>query len=296
MATCSVLLDFGYGNSIRFPAKTVGVTPFESFTDGTMKVLDVERQIPLTNPPSSEPFIQGQVYRFTEPNGDTLFKTIPATTTAVYADIAEIYPVPSDSALLTDALVDAAVVGDDLIVEHLDGHTTNAGNVRGPVGPTGNVLTGTGSPEGVVTANVGTLYSDTASTLGASVWRKASGTGNTWWVVIDGDTGERNVSADLISPFVSNGSSSCWLARIGAQVTLLIQTTANTAASSAVINLPVGFRPTKSQVYVAAHAGVSAVVSTAGGVSPAAAASSLRWSIGWTTRDAWPTSLPGTAG
>ena len=105
MAICSVLLDFGYGNSIRFPAKTVGVTPFESFTDGTMKVLDVQRQIPLTNPASSEPFIQGLVYRFTEPNGDTLFKTIPALTTAVYADIVEMFPVPSDSPLLIDAIV-----------------------------------------------------------------------------------------------------------------------------------------------------------------------------------------------
>ena len=152
MATCSVLLDFGYGNSIRFPAKTVGVTPFESFTDGTMKVLDVQRQIPLTNPPSSEPFIQGQVYRFTEPNGDTLFKTIPALTTAVYADIVAMFPVPSDSPLLIDALVDAAVVGDDLIVEHLDGHTTNAGNVRGPLGNTG--------PTGADGSNV--LPTDTA--------------------------------------------------------------------------------------------------------------------------------------
>ena len=145
MALCSVLLDFGYGNSIRYPATTIGVTPIESFTDGTMKVLDVERQIPLTSPPSSEPFIQGLIYQFREPNGATLFKTIPATATAVYAGIAAMFPVPPDSPLLIDALVDATVVGDDLIVEHLDGTLTNAGNVRGPAGGVTSVATRTGA-------------------------------------------------------------------------------------------------------------------------------------------------------
>ena len=43
--------------------------------------------------------------------------------------------------------------------------------------------TGSGSPEGVVTAAVGSLYSDTAVTNGAAVWRKNTGAGNTGWVV-----------------------------------------------------------------------------------------------------------------
>lgn len=52
-------------------------------------------------------------------------------------------------------------------------------------------LTGTGSPEGVLTAPVGTYYTDTAGTNGAWRWLKKSGTGNTGWDCSIGDTGWR---------------------------------------------------------------------------------------------------------
>ena len=42
-------------------------------------------------------------------------------------------------------------------------------------------LTGTGSPEGTVTANIGTSYVDTTSD---TVYFKATGTGNTGWVIV----------------------------------------------------------------------------------------------------------------
>lgn len=58
-------------------------------------------------------------------------------------------------------------------------------------------LTGTGFPEGVVTAAVGTVYIDTAATCGAIRWIKASGSGNTGWRVLFGDTGWRNVTGVL---------------------------------------------------------------------------------------------------
>jgi hypothetical protein len=45
-------------------------------------------------------------------------------------------------------------------------------------GGTGGGLSGTGSPEGVTTANPGATYFDTAS---ASLWAKQTGTGNTGW-------------------------------------------------------------------------------------------------------------------
>lgn len=57
-----------------------------------------------------------------------------------------------------------------------------------------DVLYGTGSPEGVVTAEVGTEYRDTVGTFGAWVWLKKSGSGNTGWKVISGDTGWRDVA------------------------------------------------------------------------------------------------------
>jgi hypothetical protein len=46
--------------------------------------------------------------------------------------------------------------------------------------PTSTVLTGTGSPEGVVTADEGDVYSDTAS---STIYIKSSGSGNTGWVL-----------------------------------------------------------------------------------------------------------------
>ena len=48
---------------------------------------------------------------------------------------------------------------------------------------------GQGMPNGVVTAPVGTTYVDEAVTNGALKWIKKSGTGNTGWEVLIGDTG-----------------------------------------------------------------------------------------------------------
>lgn len=42
-------------------------------------------------------------------------------------------------------------------------------------------LSGTGSPEGVTTANVGTFYTDLSNTDNPGIWVKATGSGNTGW-------------------------------------------------------------------------------------------------------------------
>lgn len=66
---------------------------------------------------------------------------------------------------------------------------------------------GTGMPNGVVTAPVGTYYIDTAGTNGAWRWIKKAGTGNTGWVCIEGDTGLRRMDpADFLAPFNVTGS------------------------------------------------------------------------------------------
>jgi len=53
-------------------------------------------------------------------------------------------------------------------------------------------LTGTGSPEGVVTANVGRVYTQTdASPTAAGTWIKVTGTGNTGWI--------RQIDAELLA-------------------------------------------------------------------------------------------------
>lgn len=49
-------------------------------------------------------------------------------------------------------------------------------------------LSGSGMPNGVVAAPVGVRYTDTAATNGAVQWVKTSGTGNTGWRVLYGDT------------------------------------------------------------------------------------------------------------
>lgn len=49
-------------------------------------------------------------------------------------------------------------------------------------GPTWSA--GTGSPEGVITAPIGSMYSRTDGTVGTSLYRKESGSGNTGWAPI----------------------------------------------------------------------------------------------------------------
>lgn len=66
---------------------------------------------------------------------------------------------------------------------------------QGAAGGGGGGLSGTGSPEGAVTASPGATYTDTAGTCGAWQWVKVSGTGNTGWQVVYGDTGWRDMTA-----------------------------------------------------------------------------------------------------
>lgn len=53
----------------------------------------------------------------------------------------------------------------------------------------GYEIHGIGMPNGRVTASIGTTYVDTEMTNGALKWIKKSGTGNTGWKVVEGDTG-----------------------------------------------------------------------------------------------------------
>ena len=76
---------------------------------------------------------------------------------------------------------------------------TLTGNTLGIVGgnnvtlplPTnvGQEIRGTGSPEGRISAEIGTTYIDTAKTNGALKWIKTTDGGNQGWKVVEGDTG-----------------------------------------------------------------------------------------------------------
>lgn len=59
----------------------------------------------------------------------------------------------------------------------------------------GHEIRGTGSPEGRITAEIGTTYVDVNATNGALKWIKESGNGNTGWKVLIGDTGWRTLKS-----------------------------------------------------------------------------------------------------
>ena len=59
----------------------------------------------------------------------------------------------------------------------------------------GHEIRGTGSPEGRITAEIGTTYVDVNATNGALKWIKESGNGNTGWRVLIGDTGWRTLNS-----------------------------------------------------------------------------------------------------
>ena len=59
----------------------------------------------------------------------------------------------------------------------------------------GHEIRGTGSPEGRITAEIGTTYVDVNVTNGALKWIKENGNGNTGWRVLIGDTGWRTLNS-----------------------------------------------------------------------------------------------------
>ena len=101
----------------------------------------------------------------------------------------------------------AQAVGRDVKVlnQKPEPRLTLTGNTLGIVGgnnvtlplPTnvGQEIRGTGSPEGRITAEIGTTYVDVNVTNGALKWIKESGNGNTGWKVLIGDTGWRTLKA-----------------------------------------------------------------------------------------------------
>ena len=117
--------------------------------------------------------------------------------------------------------------------------------------PTAYELRGSGQPNGVVTAPTGTYYTDTARTAGAWRWYKASGSGNTGWIVEAGDTGDVNIASLLDPNFTTSGfpGALATVARFGNSVTLslMIYVAAGAAIigtgrilTRTILNLPAG--------------------------------------------------------
>jgi hypothetical protein len=160
-----------------------------------------------------------------------------------------------------------------------------------------NFLQGTGSPLGVVSANVGAIYVDTASTMGASTWQKMSGTGTSGWVVTVGDTGVRNMTpATTLS-----GYGAFRIQRIGNVCELIL--TFGIAASSGDLQiltsaLPVGFRPGNSRgIFTTTRDSIlgSADFAWNGGALTllgATSGKSISLSFTYITPETWPLTFP----
>lgn len=156
--------------------------------------------------------------------------------------------------------------------------------------------TGDGPPEGKVTAPVGAVYIDRVAATGGVRWIKATGDGPTGWRILWGDTGERDIRGLFPE---GHQFTFCTIRRIGDVVYLSINSwrPPEDGASRHNGSLPAGFR--SSAVYnfpgvIGGSPGGRFLVSgnnlTAYGLR---ATSDNFFTVSWTTKDPWPTALPG---
>ena len=155
-------------------------------------------------------------------------------------------------------------------------------------------------PNGVVDAPPGTYYTDTAGTNGAWRWIKTSGTGNTGWTVIFGDTGWRYIA----NPANIAGRANFYvredwrwnLRRVGNLCSLMVfakSLSRTTSGTAHLFTIPPEFTP--ASVLVTGAGGflfqigysVSLIATPDAGVV-------VQDEIKWWAREPWPTTLPGT--
>lgn len=180
---------------------------------------------------------------------------------------------------------------------------------------------GTGSPEGVVVGTPGSRYVDRNATNGAIEWLKFTGTGNTGWRVVGGDTGWRTLPLPENLTMTDVPASYYQIRRINETVhvrmrvkaagTLLGTPKAQVFTLMTLPSTPAGFL---SSSYVG-H-GIVTIGTTPGGIAHThSALPNLQFSpfaglvgswtsingdiigvsISYQTDHAWPTVLPGTA-
>lgn len=167
-----------------------------------------------------------------------------------------------------------------------------------------NIVSGTGFPSGVVSAPVGSIYIDKSVTNGASSWIKKSGTGNTGWKILEGDTGQRDITANLVNGWTA---TKIFVRRVNNEVYLQVEGLNAAAMTNTIFTaLSSGFRG-YSNSYVSRmmlHTGAGPVaawrvnIEASGGVyvgNSTTATPVLYGLAPFPTLDDWPSSLPGTA-
>lgn len=194
--------------------------------------------------------------------------------------------------------------------------------LQGASGMPNTDLVGVGQPNGAVSASPGAIYRNTdrsASWARDRLWIKDTGTGNTGWIVLDGDTLWRRV--DSVSFFKNTAQTTpmplvtargLLMRRIGNKVEVktyrtAIDRTAEPTANPWIIP-PAGFAPDGDLYWPFSRwdntgffglywSGVAFFASAAPQNPWQPATNTLAtttWS--WTTAQAWPTTLPGSAG
>jgi len=160
-------------------------------------------------------------------------------------------------------------------------------------------LSGTGSPEGVVTAAPGSTWLQTDATTdvkGWIRWVKATGTGNTGWVAgPEADTGWRSLTLEngwTGTVLVRRHGSTVWLVVDGA--------TATSASSGVLVTLPTGFKfglATVRGLVNKTDLTLRRFSISSGAVTIVSYQASDVLYVTQTipTNEAWPTSLPGSA-
>ena len=245
--------------------------------------------------------------------GAFVYRTVTATTSWVTHSLTVVVPSGVETAGLFSWVTIHAAAGSEIYMDCFGVWKGAGGQWAMPGTPipggshiavNGAVhLSGTGTPEGVVTAAPGSTWLQTDATTdtkGWIRWIKATGTGNTGWVVgAEADTGWRDVSAVALSNGWAVGSGQFFLRRVGRIVSLSLWADGTSASDTPIYTLPSGFTPTERS-----HAAAASSTTAVGNVIavPNAAvnlygytAATYYITLTWPTDAAWPSSLPGSA-
>ena len=163
-------------------------------------------------------------------------------------------------------------------------------------------FSGSGSPEGKVSASVGTIYTDTAATNGAIRWIKTSGTDNIGWSVEYGDTGWRNA----VSLLRNGWTADTFIFRRVRDVVEVRGTglDGSSATDYTFFVPPQGFTPGAGSLRISASTSNSSVSAERVNIAVSGAFSqiwrtnmdavSVALSTSYLNDEPWPTTLPGT--
>ena len=162
------------------------------------------------------------------------------------------------------------------------------------------VYSGTGSPEGIVTAGIGATYIalDTTGAYVGTIWRKRTASGATGWVVVEGDTGWRTITstnANIAGTFLLRRQAG----RVSIQANTGATVTSAPASGETLYTLATGWRP-KVNVYDSHTSGSGSaralLVRSTGLIDLFALAlnEQVHANVTYPTDEAWPTTLPGT--